>query len=203
MVFIYGTLTTAPGVDVHTRDGVTFKFIRENGLRGDFITSPLTMRAKDTHPIVLALLRSGVFRIGSATTDLSAFLMLPSTPIEDKEFEAAFLEELMHDSDKEDNPFKQVFISNYLATAEDEPAAPVTAAAPIAPEAPEIILKKYIDSLYEERIFAEQAEISRKVAKALSQEKSKLLKKVRQSTSPQSPCLPDRRLIQKKKKKKP
>ncbi|MDP3936341.1 MAG: hypothetical protein Q8Q56_05105, partial [Alphaproteobacteria bacterium] len=96
MVFVDGQLIAAPGIHIETKDGITFKFIRENGLRNGFITSPLTMRASPDHPLVSTLLGMGAFRIGASRSDgLDALLALPETALENKEFEAAFLEELM------------------------------------------------------------------------------------------------------------
>ncbi len=181
MVFIDGTLTTAPGIGVHTRDGITFKFIRENGLRDGFVTSPLTRRVSADHPIVLNLLGSGVFRAGSSPSALSTFLMLPTTPLEDKEFEAALLEELIDVAGTD--PFAEALIAGYLEALghTETKVAPlsdtVAAAASGVTESPETILRKHIDSLYEDQIIAEQAEISRKVAEGSVAGKVKAPKK--------------------------
>lgn len=170
MVFIDGTLTAAPGIHIYTKDGKVFKFIRENGLRNGFVTSPLTMRMGADHPIILTLLGSGAFRVGPPPTDLSTFLMLPTTPLEDKEFEAVFLEELMAELSGGKPPFAEAFIATYLQTiecveenVETSPDTTVTdASRAIVPQISP--LKKYIDSLCDERIRAEQAEICRQVA---------------------------------------
>ena len=171
LVFIDGKLIEAPGIHIHTKDdGTTFKFVRENGLRDRFITSPITMRSNAGHPIISTLLKPDAFRDGPEPSTRSVFLTLPANPIEENEFKAAFLEELMEDATREDSPFAGAFISGYLKTLEYvEPKAETPLDAALADtagtiESPEIRLNKHIDSLYEEQILAEQAEISRRVA---------------------------------------
>lgn len=174
MVFIDGNLITAPGVSISTQDSVAYKFVRENGLNGDFLTSPITMRIKGTHPIVLLLQDLNTFRPGTAPNHANAFLVLPATLLEDKEFETAFLEELIDALNEGDAPFEEALVSSYLAALDDET---IHTATDIAPESPKIILEKYTDSLYEEHILAEQAEISRKVAEGSIEGKVKASRK--------------------------
>jgi hypothetical protein len=175
MVFIDGKLIEAPGIHIYTENaGGAFKFVRENGPRDRFVTSPLTIRSHADHPIISTLIESGSLRVGLTPSTLGAFLTLPANPAEDKEFEAAFLEELLDAQREGGSPFEEIFLSKYLEALEDER---INTAVEASPEVPKTILEKHIYSLYEELILAEQAEISRKVTEGSIAGKVKATKK--------------------------
>jgi hypothetical protein len=178
MVFVDGKLITAPGIYVHTLENDNFRFIRAGGLSLGFSNAPFMVRTPNNHPAVTTLLSLEVFRIGANPTDLNAFIALPETADEQKEFEAAFLEELMEDQQKGDEAFAEKLITGYLHALEHvEPPEIETSSGAAAAATSEVaavttsgdtstldIITKHIDSLYEEQVLAEQAETSRRVA---------------------------------------
>lgn len=126
MMFNRGTHITSPGIFVLTERGSeVFKFVLENGERGAFITSPYTARtnASDSKIREILSLLEPV-----AHDRLGTFIPLPSNPEEEKEFEALFLEDLLHEKDA----FSMAFIGSYaqsidlIAEAEEPFASALT-----------------------------------------------------------------------------
>lgn len=89
IMVVEGRLIESAGVFIHTRDGSIYKFVRENGVPGNFVTSPITIRAPRDHEVLVFLNSTAVFQ-SAAGGDSLAFIPLPSTPDEQKEFEAVF-----------------------------------------------------------------------------------------------------------------
>lgn len=87
IMVVDGRLIESAGLYIDSADGDFYKFVRESGVPGKFITSPITIRAHRSNEVLVFLNSAAVFR---ATLDggCDAFIPLPSTPDEQKEFEA-------------------------------------------------------------------------------------------------------------------
>jgi hypothetical protein len=171
LTFIDGHLILAPGIHIYTRDSNVFKFVQENGINADFMTSPITARTSGTNLIIRFLLERGVFRESGDPGHYNTFITLPVNPIEEKEFEAAFLEEMIAEAERRDS-FAEAFLIHYSGTLTQDIISGATTAAAASEATLEgvsesassfLTVRAYIDSLYEEQIRAEQEEISRQV----------------------------------------
>lgn len=109
LVFKQGQLVLSSGLYISTQDNITFKFILQNGVAGQFKTSPITARVLFTNPIIPAIKAHIDF-----PTTKNAFISFPETAAEEAEFEAAFLEEMVNETRVGDNPFAIDFLRYYF-----------------------------------------------------------------------------------------
>ena len=167
VMFFRGRLVESAGVYIRTDGDFAYKFVRENGVSGEFVTSPYTMRVSSNHEMLVFLKSTAVFwEEGSGLSH--AFIPLPSTPDEQREFEAVLLEELRNDLAAGGSAavFAERFLLAYVRSLEwrepDSGEAQAKEADP--PVLDQDILNNHINTLYEAQVRKHQEEISRQVS---------------------------------------
>ncbi len=167
MVIDRGRLVESSGIYIYTKDGSVFRFVQENGVSKNFITSPLSIRMEKSWEEVVILRCENVFEI-SIDGYSHAFIPFPSTPDEQKEFEAVLLEELQANlaAGGSEAVFAEGFLSAYVRSLEWREPGSGEAPAKEAdtPAIAQDILSHQLDDLYEAQVRKHQEEISRQVS---------------------------------------
>jgi hypothetical protein len=183
-MIINGELVESSGVYVRSTAGDGFySFSFETGKAGNFLSWSTKVCIKAGDPIIRYLKDSGalkseqkVGRSGHAELFEEAFIPLPSTSEEQKEFEAVLLEELHADlsGGVEESAFAQEFLSAYVRSLEWNPSkveelddavveTPLVGKTLSVTSLPDVLTQR-IDNLYEEQVRKEQEAVSKRVS---------------------------------------